>query len=363
MDTYEAELIELIYTAALIPETWPEVIDRMARRMNARGGSLFTLSDGQLTWDAPASTRPIMEAYIAGGWAEKNPRLDGLISRAHPGFIQDSDVANGEYDSLPIVQDFLRPHDIVYTAATVISGAKGDLAVFSVDRGMKAGYFTPTDIGWLDHLRPHLSRSVSLTSRLKMRVAANTTAALQMIGIPAAVIQRGKGLLATNALFDDLIDTVFITRALGRISLADRRADKALQQALSTTSSDNPIVRSIPVTSSEGVVGVLHTVPACRQAMDLLGSDATLLVLAQPRENAGAAPEFLRWLYDLTATEAVIASKLSIGLNVNQIAQETSTSENTVRTHVKAILRKTGFSRQTDFLVSISSLSALKNQL
>ncbi len=363
MNAYDAELIELIYTAGLIPEMWPDVIDRMSRRLNAVGGSIFTLSGGNLAWDAPAKTKRIMEAYIAGGWADRNPRLDGLLSRAHPGFLHDSDVSPPDYESLPIVTEFLRPHGIYYTAATVISGAQGDLAVFSVDRGDAAGRFRSNELVWLDSLRPHLARSVALTTRLRMRQASMATSALELVGIPAAIVRRRGGVVATNTPFDAMVGSVFVSGAFGSLTLLDRRADKVLREALSTENARHPVVRSIPITGTSGAVGVLHVIPACRQASDILGPDGTLLVVAQPRENAPATAECLKWLYDLTPTEAIVASRLSEGLSVDEIAARTSTSVNTVRTHVRGILRKTGFSRQTDFLISISSLTALEGQV
>ncbi|KQT85902.1 LuxR C-terminal-related transcriptional regulator [Aurantimonas sp. Leaf443] len=363
MDTKDNDLIELIYTAGLVPEVWPDVIDRMARRMNAGGGSIFSLSEGHLSWEAPAGTRSIMDAYIAGGWADRNPRLEGLLQRAHPGFVQDSDVAQGCYDRLPIVTDFLRPNGIFYTAATVISGARDDLAVFSVDRGQAAGPYRREEIRWLDALRPHLGRSVALASRLRLRQASSATTALAMVGIPAAILRRRHGVVATNGLFDALVGSVFVCGAFGSLALRDRRADQVLRDALAVDHSSRPVVRSIPIAGEEGAVGVLHVIPACRQASDVLGADGTLLVVAQPRTNVTASADCLRWLYDLTPTEASIASRLSAGSSIAEIAAATATTSNTVRTHVKGILRKTGFSRQRDLLMAIGSLAALDPRL
>lgn len=363
MDTSDFDLIEMVYTAGLIPEVWPDVIDRMARRMKAPGGSIFTLSEGHLAWDAPANTKPTMEAYIAGGWADKNPRLIGLLNRAHPGFVLDEDVSPPGFDQLPIVREFLRPHGIFYTAATMINGARGDIAVFSIDRGDRAGAFSPTEIAWLDGIRPHLARSVALTSRLRMQQASTATSALSLLGIPAAIVRKQRGVVATNRLFDAMIGSVFICGAFGSLALVDRRADKGLRDMLAIDNSAHPIVRSIPITGESGPVGVLHAIPACRQASDFLGSDGTLLVVAQPREKASASVDCLKWLYDLTPAEAMVASQLSAGRSVEEIASETATSVNTVRTHVRKVLRKTGFTRQTDFLLSISSLNSLEPYL
>lgn len=359
MDSYDVDLIERIYTASVIPEQWAGVIDRLSNRMAGRGGSLFILADGQLSWAAPPATHSVMEEYVAGGWDKKNPRLSALLARAHPGFIQDRDIAGKEYDSLPIVTEFLRPRDILFTAATVIKGARDDLAVFSIDRGRAGGYFTPGDIAFLDRVRPHLARAVALSGRLKMQQAATATAALAMIGIPAAVLRKNHTLYAANALFQDLIGEVFIASAFGRLSLSDPRADRWLKQALADNGRAATTVRSIPINSFAGVIGVLHAIPACHHARDILGEGGTFLVLAQPKDNSVVDPEWLRWLYDLSPTEAEVAAHLSRGLTVDNIARVRGTSVSSVRTHVKSLLRKTGLTRQTDFIRSVSSLAAI----
>lgn len=362
MDAFDIEIVERIYSASLVPELWPNVIDRMANRMQARGGSLFVLSDGHLSWDAPPSTKSIMERYIAEGWDKKNPRLNGLLKRAHPGFIQDSDVAEGDFSELPIVRDFLRPNGIAFTAATVVNGARDDLAVFSVDRDMPAGAFLPDEITWLDSLRPHLGRSIALTSRLRMQQAQTAMATLQMIGVPAAIISGNRTVTVTNALFDTLAGSVFMASAFGRLKLRDARADRVLQSILSARM-DMPTIRSIPVTSMGTVIGVLHAIPACRQANDILGAGGTLLVLAQPKETASVDREWLRWLYDLSPAEANVASKLTRGLTIEDIACEVGNSQATIRTQVKAVLSKSGFKRQADFVRVVSSLNAIDPRL
>jgi len=359
MDSRDIDLIERIYTAGLIPEGWAGVIDSLSSRMNGRGGSLFILSDGELSWDAPPATRTIMEDYVAGGWDKKNPRLAGLLGRAHPGFIQDSDVAGENYESLPIVREFLRPRDIFSTAATVIKGARDDIAVFSVDRGKAGGHFTCEDIAWLDGIRPHLARSVALSSRLKMQQAATATAALAMVGIPAAILRKNHTVQAVNALFDDLADDVFVSSAFGRISLRDPRANRSLMQALADNRRASAVVRSIPISNGHGIAGVLHAIPACYHARDILGEGGTLLVLAQPRDNSVIDPEWLRWLYDLSPAEANVATHLARGLSVETIATARHSSVASVRTHVKSLLRKTGLTRQVDFVRSATSLAAI----
>ena len=58
---------------------------------------------------------------------------------------------------------------------------------------------------------------------------------------------------------------------------------------------------------------------------------------------------------DVTA-EARVARGLAAGQTVNVIAAESGTSANTVRTHVNAVLAKTGYSRQADVVALLNGL-------
>lgn len=362
MPSIDDHLVDQVYAASLVPEIWPSVIDALSDRLQGRGGSLFMLSDGQMTWTAPPSTRAIMEAYDVGGWGKTNVRLDRLLAANHPGFLLDIDLfATAEFDALPIRREFLLPHDIAATAATVIKGAGNDLAVLSIDRGKAPGSFSLQDVAWLDALRPHLARAVALSSRLRMREAATAAATLQMLGIPGAVLSDQHRVMATNPLFDALAGTIVLPAAFGLLALTDRRADRLLRAALLKASGQHACVRSIAVRDRQDEpAGIFHVVPARRQAADIIGSGMTLLIFAQPSTNVSVAVDLLWQLYDLTPAEARIGSELAGGFCIKEISAQAGTSEHTVKSHVKSLLRKTGFRRQVDFVRAVSSLSSIR---
>jgi DNA-binding NarL/FixJ family response regulator len=66
--------------------------------------------------------------------------------------------------------------------------------------------------------------------------------------------------------------------------------------------------------------------------------------------------ELIRSLFDLTPAEARVARGLAAGQTVKGIAVESRTSTNTVRSHVKVVLMKTGYSRQSDVVALLNGL-------
>lgn len=365
MSEIHHDIVSQIYAAGLLPELWPSVIDGLSDQVKGRGGSLFILTDGQLTWDAPQATKTIMEEYIAGGWADRNVRLQRLLEKSYPAFVVDKDFfEEDEIQSLAIFRDFLLPRDIAFTAATVIKGSGDDIAVFSVDRRFAEGRFAGPELDFLNTIRPHLGRAVALAGRLKMKQTMTAMATLQLLGIPAAVLSRNSKVIATNAAFDGLAGQMFLPAAFGRLALYDKRADGLLRQALEGTIVQQRSVRSIAVRAANSLpTGILHVIPACMQAQDIIGTGGTLLILARPIGDITLNAEWLKGLYDLSPTEARIAAQLSEGKSLEKIASQTGTAKETVRTHVKHLLQKTGFARQIDFVRAAGSLAAIQPQL
>jgi DNA-binding NarL/FixJ family response regulator len=73
-------------------------------------------------------------------------------------------------------------------------------------------------------------------------------------------------------------------------------------------------------------------------------------------QTGGSAVELIRSLFDLTPAEARVARGLAAGQTVQGLAAESGTSANTVRSHVKVVLSKTGYSRQADVVALLNGL-------
>ena len=61
-------------------------------------------------------------------------------------------------------------------------------------------------------------------------------------------------------------------------------------------------------------------------------------------------PEVLSELFFLTPAEARVTAKLGVGRSADEIAEEMSVSLETVRTHIRRVLSKTGTGRQGELI-------------
>jgi DNA-binding CsgD family transcriptional regulator len=90
-----------------------------------------------------------------------------------------------------------------------------------------------------------------------------------------------------------------------------------------------------------------------------------LVALLIPEVEVGRqkSGQFLRDLYGLTQREADIAADLLQGHRVSDIARLRELSVNTVRTHLKRLLEKTGTTRQADLLrVLVASFPPVEHE-
>jgi DNA-binding NarL/FixJ family response regulator len=81
-----------------------------------------------------------------------------------------------------------------------------------------------------------------------------------------------------------------------------------------------------------------------------------MLILTPVTRPEAPPVELIRSLFDLTPAEARVARGLAAGQTVKGIAEESGTSTNTVRSHVKVVLTKTGYSRQADVVALLNGL-------
>lgn len=62
-------------------------------------------------------------------------------------------------------------------------------------------------------------------------------------------------------------------------------------------------------------------------------------------------------LFDLTRAEARLARELASGRSLDEAATTLNLSVNTIKTHTKAIFRKTGVKRQSELTALLSGLA------
>ena len=360
-------LLEAIYEAAAVPELWPDVLARLAERVQSWGAAVASFDPTwRMRFTATPNYFPMFEAFAARADDYDNQRPKRALASGHNGFLHDLEVlTQEEMERDPIYRDFIYPHGIRWTAGTVIPTPTRDVLIFDFARREEDGVFDRKTMARLDQLRPHLARAALLSHRLGLRAARAATEAMATIGVPAAMVDAGGRAVSLNAELEALAPTV-TTGAFDRVQFRSPQADALLREALARLApglETTPHVQSIPIAASaEREALVAHVLPVRRAAADIFVHSAALLVFTPVAMPTSPLAEVLTGLFDLSPAETRVARGIAGGLSLDDIAAAQNLSRETVRTQLKSVLLKTGTSRQVDLALLLSGTSALPRQ-
>jgi len=346
-------LVDRIYESAVEPELWRAILAELAVLTGSEFGCLFAIGPNGLRWIAGEPAQVLIEESLARGL--ENPRLVEARKHEHAGFLTDHDIFTpDQMDELPFYRDFMRPRGYGWCAGTFIELPTGETLVLNVERALGAGPITRDLVKRLDALRPHLARAASLSARLGLQRAQSLAQLFAEVGLPAAMVGPRGRLWAANDLFQQLVPEVVQDRA-GRLVLTQAKSDALLAAAIE----DNGEVRSIPVQArGERPPYVFHVLPVRGAAQDLLTGSGSLILVMPVVARPGPQLSILQALFDLTASEAKVARSVVEGMTVGEVAAASHLSVETVRTHLKRVLLKTGVRRQAELSALLSGIRA-----
>jgi len=358
------DLIELIYEAAFVPERWDLVLQRAADLSASASAQVFFFSEaGPPRGTTLENLRPLFDRFIGSDMWKFCDGVQKMCSLQPASFVNVDDFMSPEEIERDPARVMLREFGIGAHLCSAIAMPTGEMATFVFQKWIKDGRYAQGEIDGLDRLRPHLARAGLVAGRLKMERAEATASALDLMGLPAAVLSSGGRVMAINQHLERM-DRVFLP-AHGGLAIADRDANRLFQDALSGLGADAATARSIPVAAiGDGPAFVAHLLPLRRDAHDIFAG-ADILVLATPITPSRLAPSasLLNALFDFTPAEARLAADLASGLTLAQSAARHGVTVKTARTYLERIFQKTGTHQQSQVVAMIRTVQPVISAL
>ncbi|MGH9665711.1 MAG: helix-turn-helix transcriptional regulator, partial [Bryobacteraceae bacterium] len=207
-------------------------------------------------------------------------------------------------------------------------------------------------------LMPHLKRAAFLHGELSSlrRQLAMFTDHLNRYSHAFYLTDAAGRVLCENGAaraIDGLRDGLSVES--GRLTITSSRQNAAFRQALSEISAGSgaPLRRILASGQTHREPYRLILMPAQASRVIPLGVSVPVVVsILVVGAGTGSEPDvpMLCELFSLTSAEARVAGKLALGQSVEEIAAEAKISVETVRTHLKRILSKTGTERQGELI-------------
>lgn len=357
----DPRLSDDIYECSFVPELWPRVLGELAAVANARVGFLFVSNNNIHHWTSSTDIGlTALQPLVKSGWVANCERFKRFHALRHSGFFTEHEIyAAEELKTDPFYRDILYPRGLGCAAGTAILLPTGDTFSISLEREYARGPVEASAIRVLDELRPHIARAALISARLHLERARAAGATLAALGVAALVVDHTGKVLDANPLIEGLQGYIR-WGAFDRVSLCDKAADQLLREAIAGVEhGGEEQVRSFPVRNNNAPQAmVMHVVPIRLSARDIFERCVAALILTPLTLPQAPPVELVRSLFDLTATEARVARGLASGKTVQDIAVDCGVSENTIRTHVRGVLQKTGRSRQAEVVALLTGMYA-----
>jgi DNA-binding CsgD family transcriptional regulator len=231
---------------------------------------------------------------------------------------------------------------------------------FSIQRTVGEGAFDEDEKAALASLSQRLTETATLSTAVGRMMLSNVTNALGFIKRAAIALDRFGSVLDANPLAEKILAGGDITMAGQRLVMRDKRAQSAFNDFLDRlrTASDLEALAVAPVVIRRDgrlpiVMRVLPVDGAARSPF--LGARA-VLIFSGFDEGEVEQLTMLRQAFQLTASEARLAMCLAGGRSLEETAQELAIAQETARSHLKSVFRKTATHRQGELIALVSRL-------
>ena len=158
------------------------------------------------------------------------------------------------------------------------------------------------------------ARSAMISARLDLERARIAGETLQLLGLPAFLLNERGGVVFANHLATTLGDYLQ-WRAHDRIAFKDVHVSSFFEHLVSSIDRKQvkPPVRSFAVQNEDGRVMVAHLIPIRGAARDIFARCASVLVMTSTRPRQVPSAELIQSLFDLTPAETRVARGLASG--------------------------------------------------
>ncbi|MCA0423455.1 MAG: helix-turn-helix transcriptional regulator [Proteobacteria bacterium] len=384
MDADDVDLIARIYDTALNPGGWPELMLRLAHKLGAVGGFVFEVRLGQQS--SQVTSRIFSSNYSTDVvlWYLQKFNAQELIDQAR--FAELSKAG----DSIDLISDIYL-HDNVAallaqpnTAFMVTQGLKhraGALLnkdLVNVDRfalqfSVDHGPIRPTEIAKAQLFLPHIAKVLGLSRPLEEQLLTKKVfeTIVRDIGQGIAILAPRGSILFANTEFERCLQDYRILRRtpqnhLQVVETNERRAEcRKFNELLGDFTAHGHFgsrARREALVFELEQPGTALFVEICpieqSPGMGHLGAGCRLVTVIDTSRQIKCDTNRIRSFYRLSQTETEIIDLVARGHTNIEISEIRNRSQDTIKSQMKSLMRKTNSQNRTDLVHMIQQLSA-----
>lgn len=346
--------------AAIDPLRWNAAMDLLGEYAGAKGAVMFAVKGQCPGTPHSQSLSDGLSEYFRDGWNERDERVRGIPLLRQRNIFTDQDFATPEeMASSDYYRGLLAHHECNWSAVVGFTDPEDEWSVV-FERGDRQGFFDSSEQDDLVRFSAPLRQAATLSRSLAYAGAIGALDAYQAIGCASFLMDTAGLVVRHNEKAQALIGNGL---ELFRRELRSMHApDNAQLQALIASHRPGklvtqPTVHTVLIRRRERRPLLVRGLRLQGLAASIFTRGAILLLVSDPEDRGKTAtPETLTRMFGLTETEAVLTLYLEAELTLAEAAARMSITVETVRTHMKRILTKTGTHRQQDLLMLLRRL-------
>jgi len=356
-------LEETIYEAGMDDEIFAELPQKLASAFSARSCSLLW-QDNESGIPLFTHSRYYSEEHLAdyfSNFAQHDLWIAAASApeRLNLGWLSSQAIDSAEYASSVFFNEWIKPmgDDTFHALGATMLNTRGS-GTLGLHRGRGQGDFEAYHCRQLDSVVIHLRRMLSLRSKL---AAASREAGVWREGflhtsLPTLVVDSTLRIRLRNANADLLLaERLAMTEQRGTLWISPILLRAGLGRILhEATKRAAPQADSCFARDERNRIWKVHVAPLVGST--LAGCAMLTIECVDPVLEVSKIVPHLVAMYALTNAEAQIAVHLANSASVEEIAFERGSSEQTVRTQIKAIMSKMNTRRQSEVSAIVTRL-------
>jgi DNA-binding CsgD family transcriptional regulator len=387
MDADDIDLIARIYDTALDPDVWPDLMLRVAHKLGAAGAFIFELRlddrNPQITSRIFSSNyRPeVVSFYLKQFNAQEIIDQGRFAQLSQKGNAVDliSDVmlrSNlNELLNQPNVA-FMVQHGIKHRAGALLNKDLVNVDRFAVQYSNDHGPITGEEIKKAGMFLPHIAKVIGLARPLEEQLVAKGIfeEVLRNIGQGVAILSPRGTMLYANMEFERCLSehNIFRKSASGVLQMVDSKttsdqtkhyhdlvANEQSHGVFGARARKEAVVIDLPRSGTALFIEICPVEASARTGK--LGAGCRLVTVIDTSRNVHCDGERLRSFYQLSASEIEILELVAQGHTNLEISEIRNRSQDTVKTQLKTLMRKTNSQSRTELVHMIHNLSSTIN--
>jgi DNA-binding CsgD family transcriptional regulator len=339
---------------------WTEALEAFASATGAHVGQIAGIDrHGSLiiNMTSGVSDEQLAE-YVASGGADPliNPRTRALLEAAPHRTVGESDFGDRDrFRHDPFYASFFARHEMPFCAMTKLIDTEEATVGVALLRSGRAGHVTADQRRYMDAAAPRLARTISAGITLERQKIDLIGGTLDHLTIPMFALNAEAQIVRMSPQAEALLAAGRTVRVIdGALApvAADHRAPFTSAVAALSRLRPTPERRgtTLMLSSSTGEPSCFELIPLPIDSNGWLHAACCLVAIKASSWDRPSRATTLFRSCRLTKSERGVAELILLGHDVREISALRGVAESTVRNQIKALLGKTGFRRQIDFV-------------